>query len=241
MSNVPKDADEQPAEFIDDPDNQPGDLDEPPRDKARFVDRMAAGIELAEHLERLGLTAPVVLALPMGGVPVAAAIADRLHAPLDILEVHEITAATEDLGVGAVAVNEEDVHRSAAVALGVTPHELDEKVERGRAALREVVADVRAQRPAQPLDGCTAIVVDDALAVTHAAAAAAFDVRARGAARSVLAVPAGVATFIDALSADFDDIVCLERVGRLERAQWYDELPAVELADVVRTITSSTP
>ncbi|MGB3390392.1 MAG: phosphoribosyltransferase, partial [Pseudaminobacter sp.] len=50
-----------------------------------FRDRQQAGRKLAEELLKLKLVNPVVLALPRGGVPVAAEIADALHAPLDLV------------------------------------------------------------------------------------------------------------------------------------------------------------
>ena len=51
----------------------------------RFADRAAAGRALGQRLLALHLPPPlVVLALPRGGVPVAAAVAQALQAPLDL-------------------------------------------------------------------------------------------------------------------------------------------------------------
>src|SRR5204862_340780 len=54
-----------------------------------FRDRTHAGEELAlrmlEWADSSDLVDPVVLALPRGGVPVAAPVAHALHAPLDVL------------------------------------------------------------------------------------------------------------------------------------------------------------
>ena len=52
---------------------------------ADFKDRADAGRQLAAAVVRLGLVDPLVLALPRGGVPVAAEVARALHAPLDLL------------------------------------------------------------------------------------------------------------------------------------------------------------
>ena len=48
----------------------------------RFADRQEAGRALAGRLQLLGLTDPVVLALPRGGVPVAAEVAAALDVRL---------------------------------------------------------------------------------------------------------------------------------------------------------------
>ena len=51
-----------------------------------FENRTQAGRQLAQALLAYKDQQPVVLALPRGGVPVAAQVADALHAPLDLTE-----------------------------------------------------------------------------------------------------------------------------------------------------------
>ena len=69
-----------------------------------FADRAEAGALLADEVASLGLVAPLVLALPRGGVPVGAAIARRLRAPLDVVLVRKLGAPGEpELAIGAVA------------------------------------------------------------------------------------------------------------------------------------------
>jgi putative phosphoribosyl transferase len=69
----------------------------------RFADRKQAGSQLAERLELLGLHDPIVVALPRGGVPVAAEVAARLGAPLDVLVVRKIGHPHQpELAVGAL-------------------------------------------------------------------------------------------------------------------------------------------
>jgi putative phosphoribosyl transferase len=53
----------------------------------QFSNRDDAGRRLADRVRELDLTDPIVLALPRGGVPVAAPVADALGAPLDVLVV----------------------------------------------------------------------------------------------------------------------------------------------------------
>src|SRR5262245_7344838 len=69
-----------------------------------FTDRAEAGRLLAERLAALQLHDPLVLALPRGGVPVAAEIARALRAPLDVAFVRKIGAPEQpELAVGAIA------------------------------------------------------------------------------------------------------------------------------------------
>ncbi|MEX2500999.1 MAG: phosphoribosyltransferase family protein, partial [Trueperaceae bacterium] len=69
-----------------------------------FADRVDAGRALAGRLEALRDSDVVVLALPRGGVPVAAEIARALQAPLDVIGVRKLGAPMQpELAVGAIA------------------------------------------------------------------------------------------------------------------------------------------
>src|SRR6516164_1552437 len=68
-----------------------------------FRDRTQAGQKLAVALARYRRQQVVVLALPRGGVPVAAEIAAALHAPLDLVLVRKIGLPQQpELAMGAV-------------------------------------------------------------------------------------------------------------------------------------------
>ncbi len=71
----------------------------------RYRDRVEAGQVLADLVARRGFERPVVVALPRGGVPVAAEIAKRIGAPLDLIMVRKIgVPGHRELAVGAVVV-----------------------------------------------------------------------------------------------------------------------------------------
>ena len=55
-----------------------------------LVHRVEAGRLLGQRLAALSWSNPLVLALPRGGVPVAAEVACALHAPPDLLMVRKI-------------------------------------------------------------------------------------------------------------------------------------------------------
>src|SRR5674536_145712 len=75
-----------------------------------FVDRTDAGRQLAKALARYKAQRPVVLALPRGGVPVAAEVATELGAPLDLILVRKIGVPFQpELAMGAVVDGREPV------------------------------------------------------------------------------------------------------------------------------------
>ena len=70
----------------------------------RFLDRVEAGELLGEVLTGLVRPPLIVLGIPRGGVVVAARVAARLHAPLDVVVPRKIGApGNPELAVGAVA------------------------------------------------------------------------------------------------------------------------------------------
>ena len=68
-----------------------------------FLDRRDAGNQHAERLTYLAAARPIVVGLPRGGVPVAALVAARLHAPLDILVVRKLGVPNHpEFAMGAI-------------------------------------------------------------------------------------------------------------------------------------------
>src|SRR5260221_12853300 len=89
-----------------------------------FRDRREAGRVLAEKLAAYAHRPDViVLALPRGGVPVAAEVARALGAPLDVFVVRKLgVPGAEALAMGAVASGGVRVGNDAAgIRLGLPP------------------------------------------------------------------------------------------------------------------------
>jgi putative phosphoribosyl transferase len=179
-----------------------------------FEDRDQAGRALAARLAEEHLRPPiVVLALPRGGVPVAAPVARALNAPLDLLLVRKIGAPWQsELAVGAVVDGDHPevvVDEETSAATGASRAYIDQQaqvewqeIERRRALY------LRGRAP-QPVRGATVIVVDDGIATGTTVRAALKALRRRGAARLVLAVPVAPHDTLTRLQREVDRIVCL--------------------------------
>jgi putative phosphoribosyl transferase len=210
----------------------------------RFANRQEAGRRLANRLEPLRVLDPVVVALPRGGVPVAAEVAHRLDAPLDVLVVRKIGHPRQpEFAVGALGEGDIVILDQRAVAdPGVTQAALTATVARERAELERRVVLYRGNRPQQPVRGRTVIVVDDGLATGASAHAAIEVLRRSGAARVILAVPVAPAEAIAELRRVADDVVCLvtptdfRAVGR-----WYDDFGQVGDGEVARLLAGPEP
>ncbi|WP_332748432.1 phosphoribosyltransferase [Hydrogenophaga sp.] len=179
-----------------------------------FADRTHAGRALADELLALGLTGPlVVLALPRGGVPVAAEIARALGAPLDLLLVRKIGAPFQpELAVAAVVEGSPPdvvINEDTANLPGVDEAWIQAQLP---AALREIERRrgvYLAGRPQQPVKGATVIVVDDGIATGTTLRAALRALRRRHPARLIVAVPVGPHAAIAELDDEVDAVVCL--------------------------------
>jgi putative phosphoribosyl transferase len=180
---------------------------------ALFADRRDGGRKLAEALKRFRADDPVVLTLPRGGVPVGYEVATALGAPLDILLVRKLGAPFQpEYGIGAIAEGGVRVIRSEDIELiGMSEEELDAIVARETAELDRRALVYRGEREALPVEGRTVIVVDDGIATGGTAVAAGRVLRARGAARVILAVPVAPPGTEVRLAAEFDEVVCLEQ------------------------------
>jgi predicted phosphoribosyltransferase len=178
------------------------------------MDRTEAGRRLAAKLLRHGERNPVLLALPRGGVPVAAEIAAALAAPLDLILVRKIGVPFQpELAMGAVVdgdppivVRNEDVIALAGIDepafQAVRDRELAEIARRRDRYL--------GGRPRAAIAGHTAIVVDDGIATGATTRAALRATRLRGPARLILAVPVAPVASLEELRDEADEIVCLE-------------------------------
>jgi len=100
-------------------------------------DRFEAGEILADKIEEMGpFENPVVLALPRGGVPVAARIAERINAPLDVIIVRKLGAPfNEEFAIGALVEGEPErvvLNEDAVYRLGVGKEYLDSVISKER-------------------------------------------------------------------------------------------------------------
>lgn len=212
----------------------------------RFRDRSEAGRLLAEALKDRVEPPCVVLALPRGGVPVGLEIARALGCPLDLVMVRKIGAPGQpELALGAVANGEhpvlvvnEDVRRMT----GASEAYLEEEKERELAEIARRRARYLAGRAPAPVEGRTAIVVDDGIATGATMLAALRAVRRKGPKRVILAVPVAPPDSLQRLAAEADEIVCLHTPEWfMAVGQFYDDFRQIDDEEVVAALAEAAP
>jgi len=180
----------------------------------RFVDRADAGRRLARALADYRDRNPVVLALPRGGLPVAAEIATALAAPLDVVLARKIGVPWQpELAMGALVEGETPpVVRNDEVirAAGIDEPDFEAARVRALSELEDARRRLVGGRPRAVIAGRAVILVDDGIATGATALAALQSIRRLGASTLTLAVPVASAEALAALKREVDDLVCLE-------------------------------
>jgi putative phosphoribosyl transferase len=192
----------------------------------RFRDREEAGRLLAERLREYIDEAPVVLALPRGGVAVGYEVARALDVPLEVMMVRKLGVPWHpELGMGALAEGgavylNQDVLASA----DLDAEELRAVVTQEALELERRVQRYRAGQPLPSLEGRTVVLVDDGLATGGTARAAVRALRGFGARRIILAVPVAASQTAEQLRQEVDALVCVEEPDNLWAiGSWYED------------------
>ncbi len=210
-----------------------------------YPDRRTAGRVLAGHLQAYrDRPDALVLALPRGGVPVAAGVATALRLPLDVLVVRKLGLPGQpEFAMGAIASGGVTLLDEDLIARLHVPPEAVAAVQQAESAeLARRERAYRGDRPYPDLHGRTVILVDDGLATGASMKAAVQAVRQLGAAHIVVAAPVGPPDTVAELAALTDAVVVplqpafFSAVGR-----WYDDFRQTTDDEVQAILARFTP
>jgi predicted phosphoribosyltransferase len=191
-----------------------------------FLDRADAGRQLARRLaDYANDPDALVLALPRGGVPVAAEVAEALHAPLDVFLVRKLgVPGHAELAMGAIAsggvrVLNEDVIDSVRIPDDV----IDQVAENEARELERRERLYRGDRPPVAARGKNVILIDDGLATGASMRAAVEGVRRHEPKKVIVAVPVAAPSTCEEIGRHADEIVCaLTPEPFLAVGLWYE-------------------
>jgi len=179
-----------------------------------FQDRTDAGRQLAEALFKYKSRHPVILALPRGGVSIAAEVARALDAPLDLLLVRKIGLPSQpELAMGAAADGGEPtiVRNDDVIELcGVSAETFDSVCKQELAEIERRRRRYLGGRARAAVKDQVAIIIDDGIATGATTLAAIRAIRDRKPKELVLAVPVAPLATVRKLHAEVDAIVSLD-------------------------------
>jgi len=177
-----------------------------------FRDRVAAGRLLAKALEEYRGRNVLVLALPRGGVPVAAEVAEALGAELDLMIVRKLgVPGHSELAMGAIASGGIRVLNPHVISsLTIKDVAIEGVANREQRELERREHAYRGARSRPVIEGRCVILVDDGIATGATMRAAIEALRRQSPAKIVVAVPVAPPDTVNRLRREADEVICLE-------------------------------
>jgi putative phosphoribosyl transferase len=208
----------------------------------RFANRREAGASLGRAVAAHDPPAPLVTALPRGGVPVGFEVAERLDCELDVLAVRKVGVPFHpELAMGAVAEGDVVIRNQEIIdAVGIDEETFTARAESEKAELETRLIRYREAVPAIDPAGRTVIVVDDGLATGSTAIAAIRVLRARDVLAVWLAVPVAPADAVPVMERVADRVIVVEHPRRfMAVGAWYRDFTPTPDAEVVELLRRS--
>jgi predicted phosphoribosyltransferase len=202
-------------------------------------DRVEAGLLLSEKLKKYNNSNTIVLAVPRGGVPVAAIIAKSLHLPLDIVLSKKIGhPRNKEFAIGAVSMDSMVIDEHPDV-----PKEYIEKeIVKLRKLMQEKYEIYMGNR--KPLDtkGKNIIVVDDGIATGNTLLVSINMLRKRNPAKIIVAVPVIPYDTVSVFEKNTDEFVYLIASKYFRGVGgFYEDFNQVEDDEVIKLLSVTSP
>ena len=205
-----------------------------------FADRADAARQLADALIIYAGEHPLILAIPRGGVPIGALVADALGGDLDVVLVRKLGApGNAELALGAVDESGWTYLTPHASLTGADSAYIEHERMVQLDTLRRRRARFTPARQRTSADGRLAIVVDDGIATGASMIAALHSVRQHKPARLVCAVPVAPRDALLDIAPFADEVVCLEAEPDFNAVgDFYRKFPQVSDDEVVACLNS---
>jgi putative phosphoribosyl transferase len=176
-----------------------------------FNDRQEAGRMLAARLAQYRGTEGLVLAIPSGGVPIAAEVAGFLGLCMDLVVVRKVQVPhNAEVGFGAMDPEGGVLFNDLLLRqLALSDDEVQRQVDEARRTIERRNRMFREGRPFPSLEKRIAIIVDDGLASGYTLKAAVRYVRKGRPSKVIAAVPTGARNSVEEMLLELDELVCL--------------------------------
>jgi len=174
-----------------------------------FKNREEAGEKLANQLSSSENNYDLVLAVPRGGLPLGAIIANRLHLPLDVVLTKKIGSRyNKEYAIGALSLK----GRILQADTGFQETEyIESETKRIRKLLEERDRQYHQRTIRQEVKNKKVILVDDGIATGNTMLATVDLIHGEGAAEITLAIPVAPSSTVKKLQASsyIDKVICL--------------------------------
>lgn len=174
-----------------------------------FQDRTEAGQLLAKELQFESDENVLVVALPRGGVPLGAEIAQDFQAPLDLVITRKIGAPfNPEYAIGSLAENSEPLLNKLETNK-LSKEWLEQAIVEGRKEIARRQEMYFKNHTRQSIKGKTVVLVDDGIATGFTILAAIEEIRRQEPKKLIVAIPVMPKEMELQLRNKVDDIVSL--------------------------------
>ncbi|QDK44583.1 erythromycin esterase [Bdellovibrio sp. ZAP7] len=208
----------------------------------RLENRVQAGKLLAEKFSNFELYNPIVLALPRGGVPVAAEISSVLQCPLDVVGIKKIGAPQNpEFAIGAVGEDGTVIlNQNTVRSLNVDSSYIKKTAALKSKDLKEQLRRFRGNTNRQSMNGRDIIVVDDGLATGATMTVALRMLRKQNPRKIFVALPVAAPDSVAQIKELADEVFCLMTPKNFTSVGiWYEEFDQVSDEEVIAKLKES--
>lgn len=200
-----------------------------------FIDRLDAAQQLAQKLDFLSTQSDVVvLAVPRGGLPIGAFIAQYLHAPLDVILTKKISApGAPEFAIGAATPTTFFIDPDYDVP-ALQAH-ITHEVAHVQELLQKRAALYHRSQAALTLHNKIVIIVDDGVATGHTILAAIKAVHAHTPKKIIIATPVITPQAVALFQSHGAQVISVIAPQHLQAiGQFYQDFPQVSDEQAVR-------
>lgn len=192
-----------------------------------FRNRTEAGYLLASELLKYKGQPLVVMAIPRGGLPLGAIVAETLKAPLDVALTKKIGHPfNREYAIGAVSKNQIVLSRPEEIA----QEYIDSETLRLRRKLEERHRMFHRKKDPVPLKGKQVVIIDDGIATGNTLRATIALIAAEAPDKIIVAIPVAPPEAVERIRnmEEVDEVICLETPRNFRAVgQFYEDFAAV--------------
>jgi predicted phosphoribosyltransferase len=192
-----------------------------------FRNRTEAGYLLAGELLKYKGKPVVVMAIPRGGLPLGAIVADALQAPLEVALTKKIGHPfNREYAIGAVSRNQIILSKPE----GIPESYIESETVRLRKKLEERHRLFHRKKSPVPLKGKQVIIIDDGIATGNTLRVTIALISAEAPDKIIVAIPVAPPETVARIRdmAEVEDVICLETPRNFHAVgQFYEDFAAV--------------
>lgn len=206
-----------------------------------FRDRTEAGYLLARELLKYKGASTVVMAIPRGGLPLGAIVADTLQAPLEVALTKKIGHPfNREYAIGAVSRNQVVLSKPG----GISREYIESETRRLQEKLEERHRIFHRKKAPVPLRGKQVIVIDDGIATGNTLRVTIALIAAEAPDKIIVAIPVAPPESLEKIRGmdEVDAVICLETPRNFHAVgQFYSDFSAVTDAEALAIFEKEFP